>query len=294
MSRIAIAGLQLEGPNGDNTALMEAEIDAAVRRFPWLDMVVASELNACGTSATAAEEMPGPRERQFQDIARHHKIWLVPGSMFEKAGGKVYNTVPVINPEGEVVVRYRKMFPWNPYEVDTTAGHEPVVFDVPGVGRFGVSNCYDMWFPETTRALTSMGAEVILHPSLTSTIDRKAEHHIICASAAMFQCYFFDVNLGPTVGVGQSMVAGPGGEVLVAAGSGREIFPLKLDLDHVRDVRDTGWNCLTQNLKAYRDSNIEFSSFNNGVTTEYLESLGPLALPTRATSGKTNTPLRNK
>lgn len=294
MSSIAIAGLQLEGPNGDNTAIMEAEIDAAMRRFPWLDMIVAAELNACGTSAAAAEPMPGPREQRFQDIARRHGIWLLPGSMFEKSGAGVFNTVPVINPDGDVVLRYRKMFPWRPYEVDTTPGDEPAVFDVPGIGRFGVSNCYDMWFPETTRALTSMGAEVILHPSLTSTIDRKAEHHIICASAAMFQCYFFDVNLGPTVGVGQSMVAGPGGEVLLAAGNGREIFPLKLDLDHVRDVRSSGWNFLGQNLKAYRDSRISFTNFNNGAATEYLESLGPLTMPTRATAKKTNAPARDK
>jgi len=281
MSRIAIAGLQLAGDNGDNVAHMEAEIDAAMRRFPWLDMVVGSELNACGTDARATEPMPGPREQRFCDIARRHGIWLIPGSMFEAADGKAYNTIPVINPDGDVVVRYRKMFPWLPYESTTTPGDTPVVFDVPGIGCFGLSNCYDMWFQESLRALTSMGAEVILHPSLTSTIDRDAEHSIIRASAAMYQCYFFDVNLGPSVGCGQSLVAGPGGETIYAAGRGREIMPLKLDLDYVRDVRNTGWNNLSQNLKAYRDSSIQFRSFNNGAATEYLKSLGPLAMPTR-------------
>jgi len=257
MSRIAIAGLQLTGDNGDNTALMEREIDSAMRRFPWLDMIVAAELNCCGTSAESAQPMPGPREQLFCDIARRHSIWLIPGSMFEASGDRVFNTVPVIDPDGNVVGRYRKQFPWLPYEKGTSPGDDFLVFDVPGVGRFGISICYDMWFQETLRTLTWMGAEVILHPSLTSTIDRDAEHCIIRASAAMYQCYFFDVNLGPSVGCGQSLIAGPGGEVIYAAGDGREIIPLKFDLEYVREVRRNGWQNLGQPLKSFRDCEIE-------------------------------------
>jgi predicted amidohydrolase len=293
MSRIAIAGLQLDGPNGDNLERMEQEIDATMRRFPWLEMVVASELNVCGTDPAAAEAMPGPREQRLCEIARRHGIWLVPGSMFEAAGGKVYNTIPVINPDGDVVVRYRKMFPFVPYEANTTAGDSPAVFDVPGVGRFGLSNCYDMWFQETLRVLTSNGAEVILHPSLTNTIDRGAEHCIIRASAAMYQCYFFDVNLGPTVGVGQSMVAGPGGEIVHAAGRGREVFPLKIDLAYVRDVRATGWHNIGQQLKAWRDSAIDFPELYNSSTSDYLDTLGPLAMPVRGKPKQKNSQTEN-
>ena len=282
MTRIAIAGLQLEAGNGDNTDLMEAEIDAAMRRFSWIDMIVAAELNACGSKATMAEPMPGPREERFREIARRHGIWLVPGSMFESAAGKVYNTVPVIDPEGTVIARYRKLFPWYPVEKDTTPGRDFVVFDVPGVGRFGISNCYDMWFPETLRTLTCMGAEVILHPSLTSTIDRVAEIAMIRAHAAMFQCYFFDVNLGPALGCGQSCIAGPGGEVLHQAGRGREIMPLKLDLETVRDVRRNGWNNLCQSLKSFRDSTVRFPPYAEGYRSAALEALGPLETPPRA------------
>ncbi|MEM8816523.1 MAG: carbon-nitrogen hydrolase family protein [Pseudomonadota bacterium] len=283
MSKIAIAGLQLDGPNGDNVDRIVEEIDAAMARFPWLDMIVAAELNACGTSAATAEPMPGPREQRFAEAAKRHGIWLIPGSMFEASDGRAYNTIPVINPGGETIARYRKQFPWFPYEKDTTPGDGSVVFDVPGVGRFGLSNCYDMWFPETLRSLTSQGAEVILHPSLTSTIDRGVEHSIIRANAAMYQCYFFDVNLGPTVGCGQSLMAGPGGEVVYAAGPGREIIPLKLDLAYVRDVRENGWQNLGQTLKSFRDSGIRFGTYADGNSSEYLESLGPLAMPKRLT-----------
>src|SRR3546814_8843019 len=87
---------------------------------------------------------------------------------------------------------------------------EVVVFEWSGAGRFGVSICYDMLFPETTRSLVSLGAEVILHPTLTNTIDRDVEIAIARASAATNQCYFVDINVAGELGVGRSVVCGPG------------------------------------------------------------------------------------
>lgn len=278
MSKIGIAGLQLESVNGDNVDAMEAEIDVVAKRFPWIDMVVLAEFNAYGSDAKYAQPMPGPFEARFAEVAKRNDIWLIPGSIKEQSGDDIYNTAPVINPDGEVIARYRKLFPWLPYEKGVTPGNECVVFDVPNVGRFGVSICYDLWFQETIRAMTWMGAEVILHPSLTSSIDREAEHSMIRASAAMHQCYFFDVNVAGPLGVGQSLIAGPGGEVIHQAGKGREIIPLRLDLDYVRDVRTNGWQGLGQPLKSFRDSTVEFPQYTEGYRSEALEALGPLRL----------------
>lgn len=279
MTTFAIAGLQLEANNGNNVDSMLAEISAAARRFPWLNMVVLGELNACGTDASAAEGLPGSTEKSFCDAAREHGIWVIPGSLHEADNGQVYNTTPVISPQGEVVARYRKQFPWLPYEKGITAGDQFTVFDVPEVGRFGISICYDMWFPETIRAMAWMGAEVILHPSLTSTIDRDAEVAMIKAHAAMNQVYFFDVNVAGPLGVGLSCIAGPGGEVIYQAGRGREVIPLKLDLAYLRDVRQNGWQNLSQPLKSFRDSKVEFPQYRNGYDSEPLRSLGELRKP---------------
>jgi predicted amidohydrolase len=286
MSKISIAGLQLEAANGDNLDSMEAEIDAVVRRFPWLDMLVLAELNAFGGSTESAQAMPGPAEQRFCEAARRNGVWLLPGSMFERSEGRIYNTAPVINPDGEVIARFRKQFPWFPYEKGVTPGGEFVVFDIPGIGCFGVSICYDMWFPETIRTMTWMGAEVILHPSLTSTIDRDAEIAMVRAHGASNQCYFFDVNLAGPLGVGQSCIAGPGGEVIYQAGKGREIMPLKLDLDYVRDVRKNGWQHLGQPLKSFRDSKVEFPQYSEGYASPALEALGELRMAER--QGDTN------
>lgn len=285
MTTFAIAGLQLEAARGDNCDAMLAEIDHVMARFPWLQMVVCAELNACGGDRALAEALPGPTEQRFCAIAKKHGIWLLPGSLFETSGDATYNTVPVIGPDGSVVARYRKLFPWLPHEHSTTAGEEFVVFDIPEVGRFGVSNCYDMWFPETVRAMAWMGAEVILHPSLTSTIDRGVETAMIRAHAAQNQVYFFDVNLAGPLGVGESCIAGPGGEVIYQAGKGREVIPLKLDLAYLRDVRQYGWQNLGQPLKSFRDSQLRFPQYAEKASSEALQDLGELRPATRPEPG---------
>ena len=168
-------------------------------------------------------------------------------------------------------------------ESGVSAGTDFVVFDIPQVGRCGVSICYDMWFPETTRALAWMGAEVILHPGMTSTVDRDAELAIGRANAAINQCYFIDVNVAGDLGVGRSVIFGPGGEVICQAGAGREILAVELDLQAVRTARTHGWLGLTQPLKSFRDSVVDFPPYAPAARrSAYLESLGPLRMPTKA------------
>jgi deaminated glutathione amidase len=199
MATFTVAVLQLEIARGDNLARMRAEIESVVARTPWVQMVVLGELSVFGSGTDRAEPPAGPIEREFCRIAAALRLWLLPGSLYVRHDdGQVFNTIPVINPAGEVVARHRKMFPFLPYETGVAPGTDFVVFDIPKCGRIGVSNCYDMWFPETTRTLAAMGAEVILHPSMTNTIDRDVELAIARASAAINQCYFIDVNVaGP-------------------------------------------------------------------------------------------------
>lgn len=261
MRKFAIAALQLELAAGDNVEMLEREIRGVKARFPWIDMVVAAELAALGPSIKLAQKLPGPLEQHFSRVARAAGVWLVPGTFYERAGTQVYNTASAIDPDGKVVARYRKMYPFLPYEVGVASGNGGTTFDVPGVGRFGLSICYDMWFPETTRMLAWMGAEVVIHPSLTNTIDRDVEIAIARSSAATNQCYFIDVNCAGQLGFGRSCAFGPGGEELHIAGAGREVIALEVDLDHVRDARERGWNGLGQTLKSFRDADIRFPAY---------------------------------
>ena len=276
-----IAGLQLAHAPGDNLERIAAEIASVARRFPWVRMVLLGELGCYGANTDFAQRMPDA-EASLRDVARRHGLWLVPGSLYERDGDKVYNTTPVIDPEGNVVARYRKLFPFAPYERDIAPGGEFVTFDVPGAGRFGVSICYDMWFPETTRSLVSLGAEVILHPTMTNTIDRDVEIAIARASAVTNQCYFVDITVAGDLGVGRSVVCGPGGEVIHQAGDGREVIAFEVDFAYLQRCRARGWQGLGQPLKSFRDHPVVFPAYGAArAPSAAFDALGPLRLPGR-------------
>ncbi|WP_346837872.1 carbon-nitrogen hydrolase family protein [Microbulbifer sp. SAOS-129_SWC] len=275
-----IAALQLQLAEADNLELLLERIQKTKLRYPWVKMIVLSELALRGVGTQHARELPSPEEQAFCRSARELGIWLVPGSMYEKRGSAVFNTTPVINPQGEIVGRYRKLYPFLPYEKGVTGGDEFLVFDVPGVGRFGVSICYDIWFPETTRALTWLGAEVIIHPTKTDTIDRREELAIVRASAVTNQCYIVDVNAaGPQGGVGRSMIAGPEGEVIHEASADEEVIPFEIDLARVAQVRERGMKGLGQPLKSFRDARVHYPQYGPDAVSAAYERLGPLKVP---------------
>lgn len=283
MALLSIAGLQLELADCDNFQRIAGELRRLKARLPWVQLAVLSELATHGVSRDRAEDIGGATETQYCEIARELGLWLVPGSLFQTTGGSVRNVSPVIGPDGSVVARYAKMFPFLPYENGVVAGAEFVVFEIPGVGRIGISNCYDMWFPETIRTLAAMGAEVIVHPSMTNTVDRDVELSIARSNAAMFQLYLLDVNAAGVQGNGRSGMYGPGGEKIYEAGQGRDIMAFELNLDEVRRVRERGWNGLGQPLKSFRDSEVPLPFHQPGSRrTPALDALGPLeALSTR-------------
>lgn len=280
MRDFAIAGIQMRvSAVVPNVEMMKLKIEITMSLYPWVKMIVFSELCAHGPLLHNAIEGPGVFEEEMQVLAKKHNIWLLPGTVFEKKEGKIFNTATVINPNGEIVCRYQKMFPFYPYEEGVTPGSDFCVFDVPEVGRFGISVCYDMWFPETIRTLAVMGAEVILHPTMTGTIDREAELSIARAMATVNQCFFFDVNGLDTGGSGRSIVCGPDGRVLYEAGSTEEIIPIELNLERARRSREMGVLRLGQPLKSFRDHMDVFEVYAKGAKHPYLEGLGPLIKP---------------
>ena len=280
MTAFAIAAVQMKAGNGDNTEAMLGRIDSVMRTYPWVQMVVFGELLVRGYELQAAQPLPGPGEAAFRDAARRHGIWLVPGSAFIRDGNQVFNTASAIDPAGEVVARYRKIFPFRPYEAGVSAGDEVCTFEVSGVARFGLGICYDKWFPETTRQMVWDGAEVILQPTMTTTIDRDVELSIVRGLAAMNQCYFVDVNNAGELGVGKSIVCGPEGEVIHQFGVDDETAPVVLDLERVRRVRRIGMQGLGQVLKSARDSTARFAAFQQDrPASPELDALGPLQMP---------------
>ncbi|MGJ8559172.1 MAG: carbon-nitrogen hydrolase family protein [Litorimonas sp.] len=286
MGHLGIAAIQTAGRKSGNLDAIVADVDATAKRLPWVKMIVLGELAIHGASLKAAEDENGPTITRLCVIAKRHGIWLIPGSIYERRGSDIYNTTHVINPAGEIVARHDKLYPFLPYEKGVTPGRDFCVFDVPDVGRIGVAICYDMWFPEVIRTLTSMGAEAILLPTMTNTIDRDVELSIARANAATNQCYFIDVNVAGEQGNGKSVFYGPGGELLHACGVGAEVVALTLDFDEVRRVREIGWNGLGQVLKSFRDAPVNYDLYQSAENRHAaFKALGPLTMPGRDTVG---------
>ena len=274
MTPFAIAGVQMYvNALHSNVEGIVHRVDVLMARFPWTQMALFSELSPYGPLHKFAQPFNNDAVKLFCETARRHKIWLIPGSMFEKTeDGLVYNTSVVINPDGDIVTSYRKMFPFRPYEAGVEAGTE--------FCRFGLAICYDMWFPETTRQLTSQGVEVLLHPVLTGTTDRDAELAMARATAAQFQCYVIDVNGLGAGGVGRSCVIDPTSLVLHQSQGQEDMFPIEIDLSVVRRQRETGMKGLGQVLKSFRDRSVDFSVYDrNSGTDAFLKTLGPLEIP---------------
>jgi len=193
-----------------------------------------------GYAEHVAVEIPGPLTDALGEIARASGLWLVPGSVFERGeGGLIHNTCLVLSPEGELVARYRKVFPWQPQE-SCAPGDEFVTFEIPKVGTIGLSVCYDGSFPETCRQLAWMGAEVVLQPSLTTTSDRDLEIVLARANAIFNQIYVVSLNAAAPAGLGRSAIVDPEGIVRIQAGDTEEMLTDVLDLDAVTRVRRFG------------------------------------------------------
>ncbi|WP_417234954.1 carbon-nitrogen hydrolase family protein [Arthrobacter sp.] len=235
---------------GDPLADFASEISTVLAAHPTARLVVFPELHLFGDGSpdlqrtaalqAAAEPLHGPRVEGLREIARDLGIWLVPGSVSERGpAGELFNTELVISPDGELAGTYRKIFPWRPHE-PYDPGTEFNTADVEDT-TVGLNICYDAWYPETTRQLAWMGAEVILNVVKTTTADRAQELVLARANAIVNQVFMVSVNCAGPVGKGRSIVVGPEGEVLAeAAGAAPELLFTELDLTAIDRVRTNG------------------------------------------------------
>ncbi|MDL2335135.1 MAG: carbon-nitrogen hydrolase family protein [Chloroflexota bacterium] len=269
-------------------AKFEHEVKTLAGAMPQFDLYVFPELylSAHGTwnseypagyERKVAQTIPGPLTDEVSKLARSVGKWIVPGSFYERDGSDIYNTSVAIDPSGQIVARYRKIFPWKPLE-HTTPGEDFATFDIPNVGRFGLMICYDGWFPEVARALAWMGAEAILQPTATSTSDREQEIVMARANAIANQCYVVNPNLGGMFGTGSSVVVDPEGQVMTSGGSGEEFLTQTLDMDRVASVRQIGTKGLSRMWKQLRDHPVpHFPQYEHGFAAgPIMADLGPL------------------
>lgn len=284
MSRfLGVASIQRQGFEAStekNVTEIENMIDILSLEYPWLNLIVCPELAISGLSPDPfeiAEPIPGFTTQRLAKKAAEVKKWIVPGSMFEVEDGKLYNTIPVFSPEGELVTKYRKMNPFSPLET-SEPGNSFAVFDIPNIGRMGVLNCYDLCFPEMSRTLVSMGAEVIIHPSLAPSAFKECEWLNRRTMAMLNQVYLIGAGTcgvhGGIPTAGHSMIVDPEGIILQEAGDTPSIQTEIIDLDRVTMVREIGYKGSCPILKHLNHFAHQWPVYGNQIATSpYIKSL---------------------
>lgn len=210
-----------------------------------------------------AEPIPGPSTDFYGELARKLGIVLVT-SLFEKrAAGLYHNTAVVIEKDGTIAGKYRKM-----HIPDDPAYYEKFYF-TPGdigfhpidtsVGRLGVLVCWDQWYPEAARLMALQGAEMLIYPTAIGyeSSDTEAEQqrqreawttvmrgHAVANGLPVIAVNRVGHESDPseqTGGIqfwGSSFVAGSQGELLYRASDNEEeSIILNIDLDHSEQVR---------------------------------------------------------
>lgn len=211
-----------------------------------------------------AEPIPGPTTRAFQSLARKQGVVVI-ASLFEKrAPGLYHNTAVVIDADGRLLGRYRKMhIPDDPQYYEKfyfTPGDTGFRAWTTKFGRIGVLICWDQWYPEAARLTALHGAEILFYPTAIGWLpgEKKtfgAKQHaawetIQRSHAVANGCFVAAVNRigheAPAGGEGiefwgQSFVAGTSGELLAKAAVNREeILLVPVETGQVDETR-THW-----------------------------------------------------
>lgn len=209
--------------------------------------------------AERTDEDPGPITRAVIAAAREAKVWIVAGGMPEANvdRDRPFNTSLLVNPDGAVVARYRKV---HLFDVDlpdgtkllesaaTTAGTEPVVADIatastPSAVKLGMTVCYDVRFPELYRMLIARGVRIVTVPAAFTVTTGKDHWHVLLRARAIENQVFV---LAPAqhgrhprnrLTYGKSLIVDPWGDVIAQTPEGEGFALARLDFDAQDRIR---------------------------------------------------------
>lgn len=213
-----------------------------------------------------AEPIPGPSTETFGALAKELGIVLVLSLFERRTAGIYHNTAVVIEKDGTIAGKYRKMhIPDDPcyyekfYFTPGDLGFKPIE---TSVGTLGVLVCWDQWYPEAARLMALNGAQILIYPTAIGGVgtDPVEEQKVQCDAWKLVQRGHSVANglpvitvnrtgheedpSGNTVGLdfwGNSFATGPQGEILAQFGKDEEgVKVVDIDLDRTEYVR-RGW-----------------------------------------------------
>lgn len=212
-----------------------------------------------------AETIPGPSVERLGKKCKEHGIYLVAGTILEKEENSLYNTVPLIGPDGKLIGKYRKVniLNWPPKkEIDAglKEGNEIILFDTP-IGKLGVLTGADLDPCEPCRILALKGCDVLLAPHSCTGQWVDAHRYVAECRAWEGMFYVFAPNPCGTMRtpegefyyLGGSRILSPLGEILASAGEfGEGIGVATIDIDYARQMKAENQWKFRRFPKAYR------------------------------------------
>ena len=250
------------------TRLAEDIVDLARR---GAQLIVLQELHNslyfCQTESVdnfeLAEPIPGPSTNFFGEIAKQLGVVIVTSLFERRAPGLYHNTAVVIEKDGSIAGKYRKMhIPDDPayyekfYFTPGDLGFQPIQ---TSVGRLGVQVCWDQWYPEGARLMALAGAEILIYPTAigyesTDTPEEQQRQRTAWTTVqrghavanglpvvAVNRVGYEPDPSGQTNGIqfwGSSFVAGPQGELLYQASTDEEeSVIIAIDMERSENVR---------------------------------------------------------
>ena len=225
-----------------------------------------------------AETIPGPSSERFAQLARELDMVLVLSLFERRAAGLHHNTALVIERDGTIAGRYRKM------HIPDDPGYYEKFYFTPGdndfrpietsLGKLGLMVCWDQWFPEGARLMALAGADLLIYPTAIGwdPRDDPAERQRQQQAWQIVQRGHAIANGLPLIAVnrvghepdpaggpgidfwGSSFAAGSQGEILAEAAADRqEVLVVELDLDRSEQVRRIWPFLRDRRIEHYRD-----------------------------------------
>lgn len=266
--RVALIQHANQGNDDANKDYLSQKIAEAASQDAQLILLqeLHNERYFCQTEDTdafdLAEAIPGPSTEWLGALAKQHQVVIV-GSLFERrAAGLYHNTAVVLETDGSLAGRYRKMhIPDDPgfyekfYFTPGDLGFNPIQ---TSVGKLGVLVCWDQWYPEAARLMALAGAELLLYPTAIGwdPLDDQAEKdrqldawmtiqrsHAVANGIPVLSCNRIGHEASPAAAMsgidfwGHSFVCGPQGEWLSKAGTEEALLVVDIPLARAEDVR---------------------------------------------------------
>lgn len=203
-------------------------------------------------SAFSEKEESSTTLEMLKEICREKSIYLVGGSIPEEYEGRIYNTSYIINPDGCIIGKHRKI---HLFDVDIengirfmesdylAPGKEVTIFNT-SYGTAGVCICYDIRFPELIRTMVLMGAKMIFVPAAFNMTTGPAHWETLFRARAVDnQVYMIGISPardydGVYTAYGHSIVVNPWGKVIAEASEKEEIVFADIDMDFEDKVRN--------------------------------------------------------